>query len=130
MRTIMRLQSKCGITGKPLDADLRSIYAQYKQVIFDYRAFRKIASTTRTIFQDVRIEELAPAGNTEASAVRRRVKHTEESRSLNRRIQAMLGNNRGTGVTRVDKVDSVTNEVIQCTTKSDIERANIEYLST
>ena len=92
----MRLQSKCGITGKPLDADLGSIYAQYKQVIFDYRAFRKIASTTRTTFQDVRIEELAQAVNAEASVVRRRVKHTDESRLLHRWIQVMLGDNRGT----------------------------------
>ena len=52
MRTILRLQGRCGITGRPLDLDLQSMLLQYKQIIFDYRTFRKTAASTRTAFQD------------------------------------------------------------------------------
>ena len=101
MRTIFRLQSSVGITGIPLDYGLLSMYWQYKQVIFDYRKFRKNASTTRTTFQYERIEELALADNVEAYVVRKNIKNLETTRAQSRGIQSMLGSRRGTGVTQV-----------------------------
>ena len=74
MRTIMRLQGRCGITGIPLELDLQSMLHQYKQIIFDYRTFRKSAATTRAAFQDSRIEELALSGNQEATSIRKKIK--------------------------------------------------------
>ena len=46
----------------------------------------------------------------------------------NRRIQSMLYKNKGTGVTRVIKMDTDTEEVIECTTRQEVERANLERL--
>ena len=56
------------------------MYQQYKQVIFDWRAFRKIARASRTIFQDKHIEKLALAGNIEAFTVRKNIKNIEALR--------------------------------------------------
>jgi len=70
----MRLQPAVGITGRPLECDLLSMYQKHKQAIFDYRTFRKTASTTRAIFQDEHIEELAFNGNAEACAVKENIK--------------------------------------------------------
>ena len=74
MRTILRLQGRCGITGRPLDLDLQCMLLQYKQIIFDYHTFRKTAASTRTAFQNSRIEELALSGNLEATTIRKKIK--------------------------------------------------------
>ena len=128
MRTIIRLQKAVDIFGKPLDSDLQSMYLQYKQVIFDYRTFRKTASTSRSTFQDKRIEEYALQGNLEACTVRKNIKNKEAKRSQNRRIQSMIGNKRGPGVTQVETMDPLTNESHTCTSKQEVEAAHIKYL--
>jgi len=128
MRTIIRLQGRCGIAGRPLELDIEAMLAYYKEVIFTYRAFRVTAASTRTAFQDSRIEELALAGNLDAMAVRKKIKNTEESRSRNRRIQTMLKKNRGTGVTKVTKVNPDTDEIIELTDRKDVEREHLKHL--
>ena len=128
MRTIIRLQSRCGIKGRPLELDIQSMLLHYKQIIFDYRAFRKTAASSRTAFQDSRIEELALSGNLDASTIRKKIKNAEESRMRNRRIQSMLHKNKGTGVTKVTKVDPITEEVTEYTSRKDVEQANLEHL--
>ena len=110
IRTILRLQGWCGITGRPLDLDLHSMLLHYKRIIFDYRTFRKTVASTRTEFQDSRIEELALSGNLEATTIRKNIKNAEELRTRNQRIQNILQKNKGTGVTRVTKVDPLTDE--------------------
>ena len=68
-------------------------------------------ATTRATFQDERIEELALPDSAEASAVRKKIENVEATHSQNRIIQSMLGNFRGTGITQVNKVDSVNKAV-------------------
>ena len=58
---------------------IADMYIQYKSVILNYKAFRKTAATTRAKFQDATIEELALAGDVEASSVRKRIKNMEMS---------------------------------------------------
>ena len=48
-----------------------SYVKQYKHVIFDCRGFSKTANIYRTTFQDKHNEELALAGNIEASTVQK-----------------------------------------------------------
>ena len=60
--------------GRPLEYNIGAIYIRYKEVIFNYRIFRKTTITSRATFQDKRIEELALAGNVEASSVRINIK--------------------------------------------------------
>ena len=40
----------------------------------------------------------------------------------------MLQKNKGTGVIRVTKVDPLTYELVECTTRKEVETANLEYL--
>ena len=70
IRTILRLQGRCGITGIPLELDLQFMLLQYKQIIFNYHNFRKTAVSTRTAFQDIRIEELALSRNLKTTTIR------------------------------------------------------------
>lgn len=116
----MRLKKTCGSSGWHLDSDLESMYTHYKQVIYSYIEFRKRAVTSRTTSQDKRIEEVVLSGDMEASTIRR-IKYDETTRSQNRRIQIMLGKNKGTGVTEVTSVDRITQEVVTCTKKSEVE---------
>ena len=104
------------------------MYQQYKQVIYDYREFLKRACTSRTIFQDKRIEELALTDSIEAYSIRKNIKNLEVTRSQHRKIQAMLGNRRGTGVKQVQMVDHITNITSNCTTKNEVEKVNNGYL--
>ena len=55
-------------------------------------------------------------------------KNLEAKRSQNKRIQTMLGNSRGNGVTQVQTLDPVTNEPHNCTTKKEVEAVNVGYL--
>ena len=50
-----------------------------------------------------------------------RIKKLEDARSKNRRIKSMLGNNRGTGVTKVHTTDASKNAVMEHTAKAAIE---------
>ena len=56
------------------------------------------------------------------------IKNAEESRTRTRRIQKKLQKNKGTGITRVTKVDPLTNELIDCTIRKEVETVNLEYL--
>ena len=67
-------------------------------------------------------------GNVEACAVQKNVKNLGATRAHNRKIQSMLGNRRDTGFAQVKFVDLVTNERHNCTTKQEVEMANISYL--
>ena len=80
MRTIVRLQKSCGITGRPLDCGMDAMYARYEEVIYEYRMFRKTAATSIATFQDTRIGELALAGKVEASSIQNRIKNLKEAR--------------------------------------------------
>ena len=40
----------------------------------------------------------------------------------------MLKNNKGTDFTRVTKVDPLKDELIECTTRKEVETANLEYI--
>ena len=40
----------------------------------------------------------------------------------------MLQKNKGTGVTKVTKVDSTTGDIIECTTRKEVEKANLAHL--
>ena len=71
MRTVLCLQGRCGITGRPLDLDLQSMLLQYKSIIFDYRNFRKTTALTRTAFQYSQTEELPLSINLEATIIRK-----------------------------------------------------------
>ena len=77
MRTIIRLQKRCGVVGRPLDLDITEMYQQLKERIMLYRIFKKTAATSRATFQDYRIEELALAGEGEAFAIRLKIKNLE-----------------------------------------------------
>ena len=118
MRTIIRLQSAVGIIGRPLECDILSMYQKYKQVIFDYRNFRKTANITRAIFQDEHIKELALKRYAEACAVRKNIKRLETKRSQSRKIQTMLGNRRGSIVTKV----RVSAKLSSVSSKTSIDR--------
>jgi len=61
MRIVIQLQKSCSIHGKTLDLHIDDTYSTYKETIYSYRSFRKVAGTIRTTFQDNRIEELALA---------------------------------------------------------------------
>ena len=71
MKKIIQLQKFCSIHGRPLDLNIENMHSKYKQTLYNYRLFRKIASTTLTTFQDNMIEKIALAGKTEASAIRK-----------------------------------------------------------
>ena len=60
----------CNVVGRPLNSEMTKMYQKLKEKIFYYRKFKKPVALSRAAFQDRRIEELALAGNTEASAVR------------------------------------------------------------
>ena len=99
MCTIIRLQPSCRINAQPLELELADVYLQHMSMILNYRVFIKTAATARAIFQDARVEELALAGDAEASLVCKRVKNIEMSRSQHHRIKSMLCNQNMTGVT-------------------------------
>ena len=40
----------------------------------------------------------------------------------------MLQKNKGTGVTKVTKVDSTTGDIIECTTRKEVEKAYLAHL--
>ena len=127
MRTIIRLQKNCNVAGRTLDLDITVMYQQLNEKIFCYHKFKKTAAISRATFQDTRIEELALAGNSDASAVCLKIENLEASGSQNRPTKSALGQNRETGVTRVDIVDSTTAQTISLRRKADIEQANIKY---
>ena len=128
MRTIIWLQGRCGIKGRPIEIDLQSMLLHYRQIIFDYRAFRKNEASTRTAFQDSRIEELALSGDLDATTIRKKIKNAEESRMRNRRIQNMLHKNKGTGVAKVTKVNPITDEVTEYTSRKCVQNTNLKHL--
>ena len=90
--------------------------------------FRKNETTSRTTFQDTRIEDLTLTGKVESSSIRVRINFLEEARGRSRQIKAMLGTNWGTGVTKGHTTDETTNVITKHSTKTAIEQANIEYL--
>lgn len=55
-------------------------------------------------------------------------KENGDARAQNRKNQTMLSNKQGAGVTQIQNFDPVTNETRTCTTKQDVEVANIGYL--
>ena len=57
-----------------MDLDITEMYQQLKERIILYRILKKTAATSRATFQDCRIEELALAGDGEASAIRVKIK--------------------------------------------------------
>ena len=79
MRTIIHLHKKCNVGGRPLGLEITKIYRQYKEQIYEYRSFRKTAATTRTTFQDQRIEELVLSGKTDELSVRKKIKNIQAS---------------------------------------------------
>ena len=109
MRTIIRLQKKCGINGQPLELHITKMHQQYKECIYSYRKFRKNAVTSRSAFQDKRIKKLALAGNTKTSSIRLEIKNVEASRAQNRRIRSVLRTKTFAGVTQVDMINPLTN---------------------
>ena len=128
MSTIVWLQKSCGIMGLPLEYTVREMYMRYKEVIFDYRIFRKTAIISQATFQDMAIEDLALVGDVKASSVQIRIKNLKDTHSQNRRIKSMLRKNRGTGVTKFHTADASTNGATEHTTKEAIEQANVVYL--
>ena len=111
-----------------MDTYILEMFQQYKKAIFSHRKFYKTALTTRTFFQDMRIEKLALIGNIKASSLRKQVNNKEDSRSQDRCTRTMLGKNCGTGITQANTIDHINTKVIECTTKTEIEGANIQYL--
>ena len=78
---------------------------------------RKPAVTTRTTFQNGRIEELALAGDIEALSVIKRIKKLEATCSQNRRIRSILGNCNITGVIQINTIKLETYNVLIHTKK-------------
>ena len=91
MRTIIRLQAACKISGEPLHFDTETILAKYKLVLIGYRQFRKTATTSRSTYLDQRIEDLTLTGNISAATVVANIKKREETRMIHHRLGNTLG---------------------------------------
>ena len=99
MRTIIRLQKQCNISGKPLQLSHDLCIEKRQKALQAYRLFRKTARKSRSTWLDTLIEQHILNGDTDAATTVRPIKKREDQRAMHRRINSSVKARRSTGVT-------------------------------
>ena len=130
MRTIIRLQARCEISGKPLSHTESYCKERWKESITKYRQFKLQADKVRGKWLDEVIEQHILYGDTAAAGIIQTIKHREAQRSMHRRINSSVGQQRSKGVSRTIVPATTIHDEREYDQQSDIERENLTYMAS
>ena len=125
MRTIIRLQRKCKIDGKPTLLDKEEVRNNFRQAINEYNDFKPHASDERVSWLEELAQEKAIKNDTTQEEEIRKMIDREDMRKVHRRIRRMNGKDRNAGTSMV----TATNEegiIEEITDREGLEEAIID----